>query len=509
MKPLELLGKRFGKLLVVKRLPNDKRGTTKWECLCDCGTSRSAYGTELNRGVLNGCNRVCNEKCGSKSPLFKGCGDIHAHMWKNIKAGAKNRGWAITVSLEQLWELFIKQNSKCALSGIPIKFAKTTRGYGNGETTASLDRIDSTKGYSIDNVQWVHKDINLMKQSMSQKEFIQSCTRVFEHSAAVDYCGTFHVGLTELNYDDIYLYPCRSIVNSRSECNTSVVLGNHSFAMPVYPSNMKSIVDSNTCRFMAEHGWFYTMHRFNVDMNKFVSSMQKDGLIASISIGVKSESYKDLEKLKYDNLYPEYITLDVANAWSDVGQRMCKYIKENFPTSFLIVGNVATGEACEELKLWGADAIKVGIAAGHVCITKNKTGFHRPMISTIRECVSAINIPVIADGGITTHGDIAKAIACGAHMVMAGKLFSGYDESAGSVIEISDKQYKEYYGSASEFNKIEAKNIEGKRVLVDYKGSMIKLLDELKEDLQSSISYAGGKNLEQLHRAKMLQITKN
>jgi GMP reductase len=125
----------------------------------------------------------------------------------------------------------------------------------------------------------------------------------------------------------------------------------------------------------------------------------------------------------------------------------------HFPGSFLIGGNIATADAARDLESWGCDAIKAGIAGGRVCITKNKTGFHRPMISTVRDCVSAVSVPVIADGGIVEHGDMAKALACGASMIMAGSLFAGYDESAGEIVEINGKHYKEYFGSASQFNK--------------------------------------------------------
>jgi GMP reductase len=96
----------------------------------------------------------------------------------------------------------------------------------------------------------------------------------------------------------------------------------------------------------------------------------------------------------------------VANAWCVKAERMIKHIKA--PGSFLIGGNIATADAARDLESWGCDAIKAGIAGGRVCITKNKTGFHRPMISTVRDCVSAVSVPVIADGGIVEHGDMAR-----------------------------------------------------------------------------------------------------
>ncbi|RKQ60840.1 GMP reductase [Vogesella indigofera] len=311
---------------------------------------------------------------------------------------------------------------------------------------------------------------------------------------------------TELNYGDVYLVPKKTIVDSRKECDTSVQFGPRRFAMPLYAANMKSVVDAETCEYFARRNWFYTMHRFDVDAVAFVRDMQAKGLFASISVGVNGDTLQQLAALKAAGLSPEYITLDVANGWCVKAERMIRFIKREFPDSFLIGGNIATAEAARELQEWGCDAIKAGIAGGRVCITKNKTGFHRPMVATVRDCAAAISVPLIADGGIVEHGDVAKALACGASMVMAGSLFAGYDESAGEIVEIDGKHYKEYFGSASQFNKGEYKNVEGKKILVEYKGSIARLLHELQEDLQSSVSYAGGRELSALRTVQMIAV---
>ncbi|CUA84324.1 MULTISPECIES: GMP reductase [Gulbenkiania] len=311
---------------------------------------------------------------------------------------------------------------------------------------------------------------------------------------------------TELNYGDVYLVPRKTLVDSRKECDTSVTFGPRRFTMPIYPANMKSVVDAETCEYFARRGWFYTMHRFNVDAVAFTADMQQKGLFASISAGVNEDTVEQLNALKAAGLTPEYITLDIANAWCVKAERMIKTIKDLFPETFLIGGNIATAEAARDLESWGCDAIKAGIAGGRVCITKNKTGFHRPMVSTVSDCASAVSVPVIADGGISEHGDMAKALACGATMIMAGSLFAGYDESAGNIVEINGKHYKEYFGSASQFNKGAYVNVEGKKILVEYKGSIAKLLVELQEDLQSSISYAGGRDLRALRDVEMIFV---
>lgn len=311
---------------------------------------------------------------------------------------------------------------------------------------------------------------------------------------------------TELNYKNVYLKPQQCVVNSRTECNTSVKFGYYTFNMPIYPSNMKSVVNEETCVFLARKNWFYTHHRFGIDNLKFIDFIHSQDLFASISIGIKEKDIQTIKDIKHANLQPEFITIDIANCWTARAEYLIKLIHDLLPNTFVIAGNIASKEACKDLEKWGANAIKCGIGNGISCTTRIKTGFTRPMITTILECSESTNVPIIADGGIQDHGDCAKALASGATLVMAGSLFAGYDQSAGDIIEIEGKQYKEYFGSASEFNKAERKNIEGKKILVPYKGSMEKLLQELKEDIQSSISYAGGKDLSALHRGLLLQI---
>lgn len=298
-----------------------------------------------------------------------------------------------------------------------------------------------------------------------------------------------------LLYDDIYLIPQKSIVSSRDHCDTSVKLGQFKFVSPVYPANMKSVVNEETCIYMAERNWFYTMHRFGVDNFEFIKKMKNLELFTSISIGVNGNSKEVIEKLHKNKMFPDFITIDVANAWSNQVEDMVELIKSRLYKSFLIVGNVATKEAVLAIEDWGVDAIKVGIAGGSPCTTRLKTGFQYPMASSVEQCCEVASVPIIADGGVKHHGDIAKAIVLGADMVMAGSLFAGYDQSAGDLFEFDGHNYKEYFGSASEYNKKEKKNIEGRKVPIEYKGSMDRLLEEVVEDLSSSISYAGGKDL--------------
>ena len=313
------------------------------------------------------------------------------------------------------------------------------------------------------------------------------------------------------DYEDIQLVPAKCVVNSRSECDTTVTLGKHTFKLPVVPANMQTIIDEKIATYLAENGYFYIMHRFEPEKRiSFIKDMQSRDLLASISVGVKEEEYSFIQQLADEKLVPEYITIDIAHGHSNAVIEMIKYIKKLIPESFVIAGNVGTPEAVRELEHAGADATKVGIGPGKVCITKIKTGFGTGgwQLAALRWCGKAASKPIIADGGIRTHGDVAKSIRFGASMVMIGSLFAGHEESPGETIEKEGKRYKEYFGSASEFQKGEKKNVEGKKVYVEHKGSLVDTLNEMEQDLQSSISYAGGTKLEAIRTVDYV-IVKN
>lgn len=313
------------------------------------------------------------------------------------------------------------------------------------------------------------------------------------------------------DYDDIQLIPEICTVKSRKQCDTSIALGKNRFKLPVVLANMASIINETLAEKLSENNYFYIMHRFKIDSFQFVKNMKTKQLITSISIGIKLEDFNLITKLAQNQLVPDYITIDIAHGHSITVKLMIEHIRRLMGNNtFIIAGNVATPNAVRDLESWGADATKIGIGPGKVCITKSKTGFGTGgwQLSAVNWCSKVAQKPIIADGGIRFNGDIAKSIRFGANFCMIGSLFAAHLESPGEVIEMKDNKYKAYYGSASEFNKQEKRYIEGKKEHIKLKGSIFTTLNEMKEDLQSSISYAGGSNINAIKKVNYIILKK-
>ena len=152
------------------------------------------------------------------------------------------------------------------------------------------------------------------------------------------------------DYEDIQLIPNKCVIKSRAEADTSVTLGNHTFKLPVVPANMQTILDENVAEQLAKGGYFYIMHRFDeAGRIPFIKRMHEQGLIASISVGVKDYEYDFVSQLKADA--PEYITIDIAHGHADSVISMIQHIKKELPDTFVIAGNVGTPEAVRELEM--------------------------------------------------------------------------------------------------------------------------------------------------------------
>jgi GMP reductase len=302
----------------------------------------------------------------------------------------------------------------------------------------------------------------------------------------------------KFDFNDINLKPRKSIVDSRSQCDTSLKLGKFQFQLPIVPANMQAIIDEDIAIKLSEGGYFYIMHRFDIDVVEFIKKMKSFNFPTSISIGVNNDSYELINQLVELDLIPDYITIDIAHGHSIKMEKMLQFLKEKLPQTFLIAGNISTPEGVEDLQNWGADALKVGIGPGSACTTYPATGFgsRNCQAWTIYECAKISKVPIIADGGIKVPGDITKSLVLGATMVMVGGLLAGQLDSPGKTVQIDAKPHKEFWGSASSHQSGKKNRIEGKKNLIPLKDKTISQeMNYLKECLQSSISYAGGKNL--------------
>ncbi|TPR18161.1 GMP reductase [Apilactobacillus timberlakei] len=311
------------------------------------------------------------------------------------------------------------------------------------------------------------------------------------------------------DYNNVQLLPEKCIIKSRKEADTTIKFGPHTFKLPVVPANMQTVIDENLATWLASNDYFYVMHRFQpAERLDFVKSMHRKKLFASISVGIKDSEYKFIDELKDAKESPEYITIDVAHGHSDFVIKMIHYIKYNLPETFLIVGNLGTPDAVREIERAGADATKIGIGPGKACITKYKTGFGTGgwQLSALKWCSKVATKPMIADGGIRTNGDLAKSIKFGASMIMIGSMFAGHLESPGEIVEKDGKKFKQYWGSASAKQKGARHNVEGRQLLIPYRGKINDTLTEMQEDLQSAISYAGGKDLMALRKVNYVLV---
>jgi GMP reductase len=225
----------------------------------------------------------------------------------------------------------------------------------------------------------------------------------------------------------------------------------------------------------------------------------------SISVGIKKRDVDLIATIAEERLRIDYVTVDVAHGDHSETMQMLRYLnlyKKAFnPDLFIIGGNIATTSAYIRMAPY-IQAAKVGIACGASCITYNKTGFASPMFSTVKdiaevkeELINEVTPFIIADGGISCNGDIAKALVAGADMVMAGSMFARCIDSP-AMVDPTDPTKKLYFGSASLMNG-NKKNIEGRTLSMPMNGMTYEQkLKEIHQDLTSAISYAGGDNLD-------------
>lgn len=173
---IDMTGRKIGRLTPLYPERVGKK-TLYWHCLCDCGNTKMVLGSSLRNGETRSCG--CLRKEIAHKRMWGGYEDLSRTYFNTIEYGANERGHEFSVTIEEMWDLYVSQGKKCALTGLNIVMAKK---HNYKEQTASLDRIDSSKGYTKNNIQWVHKKINMMKRDLTDYEFINWCGLVYNHS---------------------------------------------------------------------------------------------------------------------------------------------------------------------------------------------------------------------------------------------------------------------------------------------------------------------------------------
>jgi IMP dehydrogenase len=210
------------------------------------------------------------------------------------------------------------------------------------------------------------------------------------------------------------------------------------------------------------------------------------------------------------NAGADIVLIDVAHGHHQNVKDAIATIKAKHPQADIIAGNIATAKAAEDLQNWGADGLRVGVGGGSLCTTRIKTGFGIPNVTCLQDVMKVAKIPVMADGGIRSSGDISKALALGAHTVMLGSLLAGTEESPGAIIPQANGLYKKYSGAASFDTKVThgqaARNIEGESTIIAYKGKVGQVLNSLLDGVRSALSYAGAHSLK-AYKPGYIQVT--
>src|ERR671934_321411 len=316
---------------------------------------------------------------------------------------------------------------------------------------------------------------------------------------------------TAFDFDHISLAPrVISEVAHRGDVCTETSFGPLKLGLPILGSPMPDVVGVEMARALAQHGALGILHRFDSIEDQAAAFRQAGlGVAASVpSIGAAVGVSGDYQP-RFDALYEagcRIICLDTANGAHRQVASAISWIKERKADIFLIAGNVATAEAFRWLETEGADAIRVGIAGGSVCETRNETGVYVPTPYAVAEAASVRSRAlIIGDGGVRMPADLCKLLALGADVVMLGSALAGTREALGRTLVVDGKTYKIMRGAASfsvqqEAGMTSPQDVEGAETLVPYKGSVRDVIQRYLAGLQSSMSYLDARSLEDYRR---------
>ncbi len=313
-----------------------------------------------------------------------------------------------------------------------------------------------------------------------------------------------------LTYDDISLIPQHvSHLRSRTEATTNCDFLGYKLALPVISSPMDTVTGISMAIELKNLGCLGVVNRFDSSLKEMIKNEEEFNQIQAVSVSLTA-SDELLEKLAEKQVL---VCIDTANANNIHVLDMCERIKNKYNFK-VMVGNVASGVTLKNIVEAGADAIRVGIGGGSMCTTSIQTGIGIGQVSSVLDVYFArkkdnLNINIIADGGIKSPGDVAKAIAIGADSVMLGRMLSGTKETPGEVIKYDGQLWKKYRGSASFGVKMKGEFIEGEETMVPYKGTVKSVINSISDGLRSSMSYLNCDTLDQLRNTESFTILSN
>ncbi len=310
-----------------------------------------------------------------------------------------------------------------------------------------------------------------------------------------------------VTFDDILLIPAYNHYESRRIVDISVQDKSEKLQLdlPVLTSNMDTVTENEMANFIGAKGGMGVLHRF-MSIEKNIEEFKKCTHKTFVSIGCTKSDLERAQALKDEGA--EYFCLDVAHAHAKYVGKTLKSLREIISSNACVMaGNVATYAGADFLASCGADILKAGIGGGSVCSTRIKTGFGVPMLSSIEDC-ARVDRSIVADGGIRSSGDIAKAIAFGADYVMLGGMLAGTTPTPGAIITDSKgNKFKEYRGMASrraqeDFlgNLPEWKTAEGVSTQVPFRNDEEFIISDIIGGLRSALTYGGARNIREFQR---------
>ena len=321
--------------------------------------------------------------------------------------------------------------------------------------------------------------------------------------------------MASLSFDDVLLVPQYSDIESRTVLSTKNSLGDIGLDLPIISSPMDTVTELDMLVAMEMNGGLGIIHRYNSidDQSKLVKQAKVVGVDnVGAAIGVTGDYLERAQALVEAGA--NVLCVDVAHGHHSMMKTALTNLRKVFGNSVhIMAGNVATGEGACALAEWGADSVRVGVGGGSICSTRLVSGHGVPTFQTVMDCVEAgCPIPIIADGGMKTSGDIVKALAAGADFVMLGSMLAGTDQSPGQVFDNGNKRYKVYRGMASSEAQVnwrgKTSTPEGISTTIPYKGDVNSILEDLKGGIQSGMSYSGARSIRELQtKARFVQQT--